>query len=200
MFLHITTPEQAKVTIDQPTRVVIFIHNYSGEVHVNVAAEGAEAYIFGLYLGRDSKVLTLKTTQKHSVGGSMSSLLIKSILFDQSKLLYEGLIRIEPQAQLSNAYQKNQNLLMSPDAYVDSRPFLEIQADDVRCTHGSTTGNLNQDQLLYIQDRGLSPDQAQRLLLNGGVASLFQEMNKQLSRKELGASRALEEACLEALM
>lgn len=181
-FTYITSPEQAKQTVKTGEKFAFFVHNYTGDLHIDIQAENAEVYIFGLYVGRKSDTFTLRTTQKHSVGKNVSDLLIKGVLYDKAKFTYEGLIHISKNAQQSNAYQKNQNLLMSKNAYVDSRPFLEIQANDVRCTHGSTTGKLREDQLLYVQSRRLSKQKAEELLIEGFIQDIFHRM------KEVGVS------------
>src|SRR3989338_1146295 len=104
------------------------------------------------------------------------NLFIRGVFFDESKFLYQGLIRIEKNAQKSHAYQKNQNLIMSKNCFVDSRPFLEILANDVFCTHGSTTGGLNEEQLYFLQSRGLEKAQAAELLVLGFVDDLLGKM------------------------
>lgn len=175
-FTQITGDSSRNYSITTPDKHVFFLHNYSGTLDIDIQVSGAEVFIFGLYIGRSAQSFDIKTIQRHSVGKSMSNLLIKGVFFNDSKFAYEGLIRIESHAQQSNAYQKNQNLIMSDTAYVDSKPYLEIQADDVRCTHGSTTGRLSQDQLLYLADRGLDPKQAQDLLIEGFIDDLFTAM------------------------
>ena len=155
-FTHITEQSAGAITIDSPEKQVLFVHNYSGDITVDVQCEDAQVFIYGLYVGKKGDIFTLKTTQKHSTGQSLSDLLVKGVFFDDAKFEYEGLIHIVKGAQLSNAYQKNQNLVMSDGVFIDSRPFLEIEANDVRCTHGSTTGKLKQDQIQYLQDRGIS--------------------------------------------
>lgn len=177
-FVHITAPEKANQIISTDNKIAFFVHNYSGDVHIDIQAENAEVYIFGLYVGCKNDTFTLRTTQKHSVGKNVSDLLIKGVLYDNAKFTYEGLIQISKDAQQSNAYQKNQNLLMSKEAYVDSRPFLEIQANDVRCTHGSTTGKLREDQLLYVQSRGLDRSNAEKLLIEGFTQDIFNRMEE----------------------
>ncbi len=163
--------------IDDTQVHVFFLHNYSGTLTTDIRVVGAQVYIFGLYLGTESDSFTLNTIQHHVIGGSESNLLIKGVFKDASRFQYEGLIRIEPGAHESNAYQKNQNLILSNDVYVDSRPYLEILADDVRCTHGSTTGRLNTDQLQYVQSRGLDHEQAEDLLVDGFITDMFDQLH-----------------------
>lgn len=168
----------AKYTITKQGKHVFFLNNYSGALKIDILSEGAEVYICGIYIGRGTDAFNVKTIQKHSAKKTISDLYIKGVFFDTSKFLYEGLIRIEKGANQSNAYQKNQNIILSPDAYVDSRPFLEINAHDVRCTHGSTTGRLNRDDILYVQNRGLNSKQAQALLIEGFVNDVFNRLSE----------------------
>lgn len=138
-----------------------------GEVRVRIEGAGANVQILGMIIGSKKQTIRLYTEQLHEKPASVSDLLIKSVLFDQSKLQYQGLIKIAPQAQQSNAYQKNQNLLLSPSAWADSRPMLEILANDVRCTHGATIGTLDEEQLYYLSSRGIDRATASHLIVKG---------------------------------
>ncbi len=152
---------------------IFLLYNYSGKLHVNIQKENAKVYIFGIYIGKQDDNIKIMTIQDHQKGNSMSDLFVRGVFFDNAKFLYEGLITIAKNAQQSNAYQKNQNLLLSKDAYVDSRPFLEIEANDVRCTHGSTTGRIDKDQLHYMNMRGIDNESAQKLIIDGFIEEVF---------------------------
>ncbi len=177
-FVQITAGKKGKHTVSTGGDYIYFIHNYSGEVEIDIKAADAKVYIYGLYVGKKDDDFKLNTIQHHATGNSVSDLLIKGVFFDNSKFIYEGLIRIEKKAQKSNAYQKNQNLVMSPDVFVDSRPYLEILANDVRCTHGSTTGQLDKEQLYYAESRGLTKDQSEALLVEGFIGDVFNKMRE----------------------
>ncbi|OGK45405.1 hypothetical protein A2956_04770 [Candidatus Roizmanbacteria bacterium RIFCSPLOWO2_01_FULL_37_57] len=155
---------------------IFFLHNYSGKLTINIQSSNAEVYIFGLYIGTSKDQFKLNTIQHHMIGNSISDLLIKGVFFDSSKFMYQGLIRIDKNAQKTNAYQKNQNLILSDKVFVDSRPFLEILANDVRCTHGSTTGKINKEQSFYIQSRGISEEDSRRLIIEGFIEEVFQRV------------------------
>ncbi|GIW63725.1 MAG: hypothetical protein KatS3mg091_527 [Patescibacteria group bacterium] len=170
------------VNIDKKGRYVVFFYNYSGEVEVNLKAKGAEVDILGVYIGKGSANFSLKTQQNHIVSDTYSDLLVKGVFFDKSKFLYEGLIKIEKGAQRSHAYQKNQNLTLSETVYVESRPFLEIQANDVFCTHGSTTGGLNSEEIYYLNTRGLTQKQAKQLLIEGFINEVFDKQKPVLDK------------------
>lgn len=141
--------------------------DYSGEIKIRIKGQKANVQILGIILGTDNQKISLYTLQEHQEPESVSDLFIKSVMFDRACINYSGLIKIDKDAQKSNAYQKNQNLLMSKYARADSRPYLEILANDVRCTHGATIGKINKEQLYYLNTRGLTNDAAVRLILQG---------------------------------
>ena len=149
---------------------VIFLTNHDdqhGQIEVIINGRNANIQILGVIIGSSDQKINLFTLQDHRQESSISDLLVKSVLFDNSKLYYEGLIKIEKNAQKSNAYQKNKNLLMSANAWADSRPKLEILANDVRCTHGATIGKIDPEVLYYLKTRGLSEKQAEHLIIEG---------------------------------
>ena len=98
------------------------------------------------------------------------------------------MIRVEPDAQKTNAYQENRNLLLSPDAHADSIPGLEIMANDVRCTHGATLGRVDRDQLFYLMARGLSRAEAERLIVRGFFQDVLDRIELEPVREALGAA------------
>lgn len=152
-----------------------------GEVQVTIQGREAHVEILGIIVGYGNQKIILSSLQEHGKQGSVSDLLIKSVLFGRAKLYYSGLIKIDKDAQKSNAYQKNQHLLMSPDAWVDSRPYLEILANDVRCTHGATIGKVDNEQLYYVSSRGLSQIQATGLIITG----FFQDVLQRILNKDV---------------
>lgn len=177
-FIDVKKDPKETYIVSQAGTHVFFIYNHSGKINIDIKTKNAQVYIFGLFIGRGKDSFQLNTIQHHLQPESLSDLFIKGVFFDDSRFIYEGLIRLEKSAQKSHAYQKNQNLIMSPGCFVDSRPFLEILANDVFCTHGSTTGKLNKDELLYVQTRGLDTEKAEKLMIQGFVNDLFLRMEK----------------------
>ncbi len=149
--------------------VFVFSHLIDADVHISVRliGMGAQARIIGLVMGHSHHRIAVHTEQLHEAPETTSNLLVKAALKDDAQFFYDGVIRVARVAQKSDAYQKNENLLLSPNAHARSDPALEILANDVRCTHGSTTGKLNEDQLWYLASRGLSPTQGEELLVKG---------------------------------
>ena len=171
-FFNLNQTKQSRLTFDKPGDYTVFFYNLSGEFDFNIKSSGVNLDIFGLFVGKKSDNFELKTNQYHIAPGSTSNLLIKGVFDDNSKFIYQGLIKIEKSGQKSHAYQKNKNLILSPGVYVDSRPFLEILANDVFCTHGSTTGKINEESLFYLKSRGLNQSKAEKLYVSGFIQEI----------------------------
>ena len=181
---------------ENKTFVIFLTGNKSVQARVEVIITGKKSRvnILGIILaGADSRI-NLFTLQDHRKEQSVSDLLVKSVLFDKSRFYYEGLIKIARKAQKSNAYQKNQNLLMSKETWADSRPKLEILANDVRCTHGATIGKIDEEMLYYLKTRGLTEDKARALILEG----FFREVIDLIPDESL--SRRLSESVKQTLL
>jgi Fe-S cluster assembly protein SufD len=132
--------------------------------------------MLGLYFATGDQHFDHNTRQDHVVPHATSDLLYKGALFDKAKTVFRGIIRVHPKAQKTDAYQTNRNLLLSPDAEVVSLPNLEIEADDVRCSHGSTTGQLSEEELFYLMSRGLTRQAAERLVIFGFFGEVLERL------------------------
>ncbi len=137
------------------------------DLAASLEGPGARSDMLGLYFGRDSQHFDHNTRQDHVAPNAASDLLYKGALYDSSRAIFRGIIRVHPKAQGTDAYQTNRNLLLSGNARADSLPNLEIEADDVRCSHGATVGQLNEDEIFYLMTRGLDRTQAERLVVFG---------------------------------
>ncbi|MCX7996455.1 MAG: SufD family Fe-S cluster assembly protein [Patescibacteria group bacterium] len=179
-FLHITEPPTRPLLFDEPGVHVVYFRNISGKYVFEMKTKGVELYIFGLFTGRNADKFEIETVQHHKAGGAYSDLFIKGVFDDNSVFRYQGLIRIEKAAQQSHAYQKNQNLVLSGGVSVDSNPFLEILANDVFCTHGSTTGKLNEEELFYLRSRGFSAKQARDMLVEGFATEVIDRLKEKV--------------------
>jgi len=135
--------------------------------HSVLRGSGAEALVTGLYLSDGQQHLAFDTLQEHVAAGCTSDLLYQGALLGRSRAVYEGSIRVWPGAHKTNTYQSNRNLLLSPKARVDSLPQLEIEANDLRCTHGATVSQVDPDQVFYLQSRGIPRAEAVRLIVEG---------------------------------
>ncbi len=140
-------------------------------VAVRLRGRGARATIIGVAVGIDLSSLALHTLQHHIAPETTSNLLVKGVFRDHATFLYDGAIRVEKRAQKTDAYQRNENLLLSRTAFAESKPTLEILADDVRCTHGATICSIPEDQLWYLASRGIEEKEAGRMLVTGFLES-----------------------------
>jgi Fe-S cluster assembly protein SufD len=129
--------------------------------------KAAELDAFGLMLGSGTQHQDNRTVITHNDVGGRSAQLWKSLLDDKSSAVFDGLIRVKHDAQKTNAGQQNKNLLLSREASITSKPHLEIYADDVKCAHGSTTGQLSDDSLFYLRARGINEKAARAMLAEG---------------------------------
>jgi Fe-S cluster assembly protein SufD len=134
------------------------------DVHAVLAGEGSECTLNGLYLLGDDQHLDNSTEIEHMQPRATSLELYKGILTGRAHGVFNGKILVHKDAQKTNARQTNKNLLLSPNAVVNTKPQLEIHADDVKCSHGSTIGELDRDSLFYLRSRGIGMHEAQSLL------------------------------------
>jgi Fe-S cluster assembly protein SufD len=137
------------------------------DLAASLEAPGARSDLLGLYFGREDQHFDHETRQDHRVPHAQSDLLYKGALTERSHAVFRGLIKVWPKAQRTDAYQTNRNLLLSRDAQATSLPNLEIEADDVRCSHAATVGQLDEEELFYIMSRGIPRREAERLVVFG---------------------------------
>jgi len=132
-----------------------------------LTGEGASSEMVAVYFANEGQMLDFRTLQDHDAPHTSSELLFKGAVEDEAESVYSGLIRLRPTAQRSNATQTNRNLVLSEGASAKSIPNLEIETDDVRCSHASAVGPIDPDQLYYLETRGVPPDVAERLIVFG---------------------------------
>lgn len=137
------------------------------DMEMHLDGPGTEAKFSGCYFGNETQHFDFHTFQNHVVGHSLSDLLFKGALRGRARTVYQGLIKVHKDAQRSDAYQANRNLILSDKARADSIPSLEIEANDVRCTHGATVGQVDDEQLFYLMARGLARAEAEQLIIEG---------------------------------
>lgn len=154
-------------------------------IAVRLAEFGAQASIIGCLIGQDNQKITLHTMQRHEARDTTSTLLVKSILTDDASFLYDGGIRVEPNAQKTDAYQRNENLLLSEHARAESKPSLEILANDVRCTHGATISSIQKDHQWYLASRGLTDIESKRLIVVGFFEHAIAKISDTIAQKEV---------------
>ena len=140
---------------------------------LDLTGQGAEGRISGFYFADGRQHLDHDTQQNHLAPDTTSDLLYKGALLERSRSVWQGMIYVAPEAQRTDGYQANRNLILSKEARADSIPGLEILADDVRCTHGATVGQLEEEPVFYLMSRGLPRKEAERLVIDGFFAQIM---------------------------
>jgi Fe-S cluster assembly protein SufD len=143
------------------------------DLNARLLGPGAHSNMLGLYFGDEDQHFDHNTSQDHVAPDTGSDLLYKGALDESSRAAFRGIIRVHPDAQRTDAYQTNRNLLLSDEARADSLPNLEIEADDVKCSHGASVGQLDSEALFYLLSRGLSQQQAERLVVLGFLGDVM---------------------------
>jgi Fe-S cluster assembly protein SufD len=166
-------------------------------METKLAGEGSSAKVTGAYLGSGSQHLDFDTTQEHAAKHTTSDLAFRGVLSDRATAVWRGMIRVDPGAQGTDAFQESRNLLLSKHAHADAIPGLEIEANDVRCTHAAAVAQVDRDQLYYLRSRGLPEPQAKRLIIDGFLQELSERTPEGPVRERLSA--ALDERLGEVL-
>jgi Fe-S cluster assembly protein SufD len=156
-----------------------------------LVGEGARSDLLAVAVAHAKQEFDARTLQDHVSPHTASDLLYKNALTDRARTTFGGLIRVEPHAHFTDAYQKVRNLLLSDDAEANSMPGLEIMADNVRCTHGATSGQIDKDELFYLRTRGIPIKTAQRLVVTGFLTEVIQRLDQPVIAAHL--NRLIEE-------
>ncbi len=178
---------QFNATVARRDARVLSINLHAGarqarhESFSQLQAPGAHSEMLALTVAHGAQEFDQRTLQIHQAPNTSSNLLYKNALLDQAKTIFSGLIVVDPDAQKTDAYQSNRNLMLSDEAEANSLPGLEIQANDVRCTHGATSARIDAEQEFYLESRGIKPAQAQELLVFG----FFEEVLGKIENPQL---------------
>ncbi|HET7129915.1 MAG TPA: Fe-S cluster assembly protein SufD [Gaiellaceae bacterium] len=152
----------------------------------DLVGPGATSRVTGAYFADGDQHLDYDTFQEHAAPNTESDFAFKGALREKATAVWRGMIRVEEDAQKTNAYQENRNLLLSSEAHADSIPGLEIMANDVRCTHGATLGRIDREELFYLMARGLSRAEAERLIVRGFFQDVLDRIELEPVREALG--------------
>ena len=187
VIMHIAD-DSAQWQIKQEADSVLTIHLFCLEpsaetestvlLDIEQIGEHAETYIYGLGILTGKQQISVRTHVKHSVPNGKSNQLLKFAVRDEAKGSFVGELIVAPHAQHTEAMQTNRNVLLSPTATMHTQPQLEIYADDVKCSHGATTGQIDESALFYMQQRGIAPDEARRLLLAAFFHDVLTTLNE----------------------
>ena len=182
-----TTSFQLDTTIaDSDTQVKNLAVNIGAkrarfENQTRIEGPGADVKMYSLTVAEERQEFDQRTFQTHNAGHAVSDLLYKNALLDKSRTIFSGLIKVAAGAQQTDAYQTNRNLLLDPTAEANTLPGLEILANDVKCSHGATTGNVDQNELFYMMSRGISKRVAMQLMVFG----FFEEVIEKVASDDL---------------
>jgi len=154
--------------------------------HVELVGKGAECQVNGVLFAEDKQHISYHTLQHHVAESCRSDFLYKAALQDKARTVWRGMIKVDHDAQKTDGYQRNDNLLLSTSARADSIPGLEIEADDVRCTHGSTSGKVDEELIFYAQTRGFTRKEATRIIVSGFFQQIFDRITIESVRDALG--------------
>jgi Fe-S cluster assembly protein SufD len=147
-------------------------------METKLAGAGASARVTGAYAGEGQQHLDFDTRQEHAAPNTTSDLAFRGVLTDRATAVWRGMIRVDPGAQKTDAFQESRNLLLSKQAHADAIPGLEIEADDVRCTHAAAVAQIDAEQLFYLRSRGLSEAEAKRLVIEGFMQALVERLTE----------------------
>jgi len=150
-----------------------FIKN---EINCNLNGKYASAFVNGVFILNETKHHEIKTNINHAVEDTKSYQLIKGVLEDTSKAVYQGKIFVDSKAQKTDGYQLSKAILLNENTEFNAKPELEIYADDVKCSHGSASGSLNEDSIFYLMSRGLNYQEAKKLLINGFLLDVVEKI------------------------
>lgn len=152
---------------------------------INIGKAGVNLEIYGLYLSPHSEQVKFDFTVRHLVGGSHSSQVFRGIVGGSARAEFDGLVYVAKDAQKTEAFQENHSILLSEGAVAESHPQLEIYADDVKCSHGATTGYLNPDELFYLRSRGIPEAEARKMQMISFVSPVISHLPDEVKEQIL---------------
>ncbi len=147
-------------------------------METRLSGRGSSARVTGAYAGNGSQHLDFDTTQEHAAPNTTSDLAFRGVLEESATAVWRGMIRVDPGAQQTDAFQESRNLLLSKSAHADAIPGLEIEANDVRCTHAAAVAQIDPEQLHYLRSHGLPIEEAKRLVIEGFLEALVERLER----------------------
>ena len=176
--LTLNEEEQLRLTF-------IVMPGVSAEIpfEINIGRSGVNLEIFGLYLSPHSEQVKFDFTVRHLVGDSHSRQVFRGIVGGSARAEFDGLVYVARDAQKTEAFQENHSILLSEGAVAESHPQLEIYADDVKCSHGATTGYLNPDELFYLRSRGIPEAEARKMQMISFVSPVIGHLPEELQEQ-----------------
>ena len=189
---HSTNLTIASEEINQGKDSNVTLHTYTlngglvrNNVYANVNGQNSESNLYGIYLLNEKQHVDNHTTIDHQVAHCLSNELYKGVLSDQSTGVFNGKVFVRKDAQKINAFQSNANVLLSDLASMNSKPELEIYADDVKCSHGSTTGQIDEEALFYLRARGISEKNAKLLMIDAFIGEVIEKNTNERVKEKI---------------
>ena len=183
---HLNTTEVEKNGTSTALQMNFGATYLRGESDSHLLGEGSRSVMLSINPASGKREIDQRTFQDHFAPRATSDLLYHNALADSSRTIFAGLIKVEEHAHETDAYQKVRNLMLSDEAEANSMPGLEILADNVRCTHGATSGELNEDELFYMLARGIRPEQAAQLIVRGFFGTVLERLENPKLEEQLG--------------
>ena len=173
---------------DSRLKIVVITFN-GGDVrntyHIDLDGEGADTQVYGLYLIDKTQHVENYLKVNHNVPHCTSNEKFKGVLDDEATGIFNGHVYVAPNAQKTDAHQNNSNIILTPKAKINSQPFLEIYADDVKCSHGTSTGQLDQEAMFYMRQRGISKANARILLMYAFAAEVSNHIGNEMLHEHI---------------
>ncbi len=184
---HITTTAASlnRASVYDSTNITLGARLSRHDINVKFNAEGAECFVDGLYLVSEEQHTDTHSVIDHAVPNCISHQTYKGIVDERARAVFNGKVFVRENASGTDAQQSNKNLLLSNDARVDTKPQLEIFNDDVKCAHGATVGQLEEEELFYLLSRGLNEDLARNLLTYGFAEEIINKIEIESIKKQL---------------
>lgn len=177
-----------KQLADSRLKIVVITFN-GGDIrnsyHIDLDGEGAETQVYGLYLIDKTQHVENHLKVNHNVPHCTSNEKFKGVLDDEASGVFNGHVYVAPNAQKTDAHQNNSNIILTPKAKINSQPFLEIYADDVKCSHGTSTGQLDQEAMFYMRQRGISKANARILLMYAFAAEVSNHIGNEMLHEHI---------------
>ena len=173
---------------DSRLKIVVITFN-GGDIcnsyHIDLDGEGADTQVYGLYLIDKTQHVENHLKVNHNVPHCTSNEKFKGVLDDEASGIFNGHVYVAPNAQKTDAHQNNSNIILTPKAKINSQPFLEIYADDVKCSHGTSTGQLDQEAMFYMRQRGISKANARILLMYAFAAEVSNHIGNEMLHEHI---------------
>lgn len=185
VILHKAGDAVYQVRANAELVLIVLVSHGTQTITLDLVGKNSSGTIIGVGFLHNTEHAQLHTIQHHKAENTTSNLLVKAVLQGNAAFVYDGAIRVEKEAQKTNAYQRNENLVLSEQADVLTKPSLEILADDVRCTHGATVGTIDQEQQYMLQTRGLTIEKAQHMIAEGFLLSALEGIENEKLKTDI---------------